>query len=42
MSASIGISIYPDNAQSSKSLLIASDKAMYEAKKSEDTNIIFY
>jgi len=33
ISASIGVTIYPEDSQSSKELLIYADKAMYEAKK---------
>jgi len=33
ISASIGVTVYPEDSQSTKELLIYADKAMYEAKK---------
>ena len=40
--ASVGISIYPDDDKQIDGLLHKADKAMYEAKKSDTTNLIFY
>jgi len=35
ISASIGVSLFPDHAESARDLLQASDEAMYQAKNSE-------
>ncbi|OGQ98787.1 MAG: hypothetical protein A2505_06545 [Deltaproteobacteria bacterium RIFOXYD12_FULL_55_16] len=40
--ASVGISIYPDDDRQIDALLQKADKAMYQAKKSNATNHIFY
>lgn len=42
LSASIGISLYPDNGASSEALLKHADTAMYQAKQSEQHQLIFY
>lgn len=40
--ASVGISIYPDDDKQIDALIQKADKAMYQAKKSDTTNHIFY
>ncbi|MCG8050501.1 MAG: EAL domain-containing protein [Candidatus Thiodiazotropha endolucinida] len=42
ITASIGISIYPENGQSSDELLRTADSAMYEAKNSGRNRVAFY
>ncbi len=42
ISASIGISIYPDNHDDAAKLLQYADLAMYEAKKSTNNNIVLH
>jgi diguanylate cyclase (GGDEF)-like protein len=40
ISASIGISIFPDHAREIETLLKKADQAMYDAKKNRDTAIV--
>ncbi len=42
ISASIGISIYPDSHEDAVTLLKYADLAMYKAKRSENSNIVLY
>lgn len=42
ISASVGVSVYPDNAIDIESLLKTSDTAMYKAKKEGRNNCIYY
>lgn len=42
ISCSIGISIYPDDADNFENLIINADKAMYEAKRRGKADYIFY
>jgi diguanylate cyclase (GGDEF)-like protein/PAS domain S-box-containing protein len=41
ISASIGVSLFPDHAESARDLLQASDEAMYLAKKSEGNRVTY-
>ncbi|MHA2939110.1 EAL domain-containing protein [Vibrio sp. RC27] len=42
VTASIGISIFPENGQSAESLLINADKAMYQVKQNGKNRFAFY
>lgn len=42
ISASIGISIYPNDAQNPKELLEHADQAMYEAKFFNDSSCCYF
>lgn len=42
ISASVGIAVYPDDADSAKALINAADQAMYRIKQSGKNNICFY
>jgi len=42
ISASIGISIYPDDANNAKDLLEYADQAMYEAKFNKDASCYYH
>jgi diguanylate cyclase (GGDEF)-like protein len=42
VSASIGISIFPDDASDARSLMKHADRAMYEAKRAGKSDFRFY
>jgi GGDEF domain-containing protein len=42
VSCSIGISVYPDDAQTSEELIALADKAMYASKAEKDRRYAYY
>jgi len=42
VSCSIGISVYPDDAQTSEELIALADKAMYASKAETDRRYAYY